>query len=230
MIEFFDFFIKVSEHYGEGVAWGILIIASLLYLVYLVIKNYSTVLVKYLYEHVAERGKAHSEAASYRKSITPEIRKHLSNLAEETGADRALLFEFSNGNSNLVGLPFLYATATCEVVRPTIPLVSSQYQRVNTALMAEFLEKLEEAGYFYTEDLEAEKKTNMVLYNFMKPASVKSAMFYSLYGVDDTIGFIVLTTTGEKTLCKKDSIPRTAETAQIVSSLLNYDKIHGKNE
>ena len=64
------------------------------------------------------------------KIVTPQIRKELKHLAEETHADRTLLFEFSNGSSNLVGLPFLYLTATCEILTPTTESVSQKISEI----------------------------------------------------------------------------------------------------
>lgn len=226
MIEILDFFIKVSEEHGIWFALLLVIVSAIVYTVSKVVGGYSKKILTHFEESKKEEGELHTKAALYRKTVMPEIRNILSHLAEETGADRALLFEFSNGNSNLVGLPFLYTTATCEVVRPAILPVSQQYQRINTTLIAEFLEDLEDLGYFYIEDFEEHKDTNRVIYNFMKPNGVKSALFYSLYGIDDTIGFIVLTTTGEKIMTRRNSLPRIAESAQLISSLLNYDKLH----
>ena len=193
---------------------------------YLITKRFSSLITTYLEQKLLNSTRTHAKAAAYRKQITPELRKLLSEVALETGADRALLFEYSNGTSNLVGLPFLYTTATCEVVKPNVAAVSHLYQKINTAIVAEFLEKLEETGYFYIDDLENQKDSLPIVYAFMKPNNVQSALFYALYGVDDTIGFIVISTVAPHSFGRKETLPRLAETAQIISSLLNFDKIH----
>jgi hypothetical protein len=117
-------------------------------------------------------------------------------------------------------------SATCEVVTPNTTAVSSQYQKINTAIVAEFLERLDEKGYYYAKNIEECKNTCPVLYSFMKPNGVHSALFYSLYGVNDTIGFIVATTVRDHEFSRDVSLPRVAGTAQIVSSLLNFDTLH----
>jgi hypothetical protein len=149
----------------------------------------------------------------------------LAELAEEVGADRALVFEFSNGSSNLIGLPFLYISATYEVVAPNTPPVSHQYQRINTSIVAEFLEKLEDKGYFYTEDIEEIKDNLPILYSMMKPNGAKSLLFYTLRGVDDSIGFLVITTNGEETFTRDEALPKMANSVQVISSYLNFDKL-----
>lgn len=119
-------------------------------------------------------------------------------------------------------------SATCEVVTPNTSAVSSQYQKINTAIVAEFLERLDEKGYFYVRDIEECKENCPVLYSFMKPNGVHSALFYSLYGVNDTIGFVVVTTIKDHEFSREVSLPRVAGTAQIISSLLNFDTLHEK--
>ena len=230
MVEIINVFKDIAENYGEPVAVVLLILVLLGYTIYWLVNNFSSVIVKYLEKKVKQDDEKHTKATLYRKSIMPEIRKILSNLAQETSADRAVLFEFSNGTSNLVGLPFLYLSATCEVVKPNVQQISHLYQKTNSTLVAEFLEKLEEKGYFFISDIEEIKLTHPVLYNFMVPNGVKCALFYALYGIQDTIGFVVISTVNNHCFYREDSLPRIAESAQLISSHLNYDKIQSELE
>ena len=59
----------------------------------------------------------------------------------------------------------------------------------------------------------------------MKPNNVKSLLFYSIYGVNDTLGCIVLTSVNGKTFARKDALPEVAEAAQKISSLLNLEDL-----
>lgn len=173
-----------------------------------------------------EKEDKHALGAKHRKVISPKIRSELSYLAKEIGADRALVFEFSNGSSNLVGLPFLYMSATSEVVTPGTQPVAIQYSKINTAIFADFLEQLEEKGYFYVRDIEEIKDTYKMIYNFMKPNGAKTALFYSLSGIDDSIGFVVATTVGNKEFTREESLSHIASTAQRISSMLNFNTIY----
>ena len=96
---------------------------------------------------------------------------------------------------------------------------------MNTTLFATFLEKLEDKGYYYCHDIEEIKEVEPMLYFFMKPNKVKSMLFYSLYGVEETIGFIVITSTDTKEFTREDTLSKVACAAQLVSSMLNFDKI-----
>lgn len=223
MTEIFEIFNKIVAHYGQTAALSTLIVTVIVYGVYLLLKNYSSLIKTYLENKLKDKNKEHATAALHRKNIAPKIRSELRDLAQEIKADRVLVFEFSNGSSNLVGLPFLYMTATYEVITPGTATVSTQYQKVNTSIVAEFLEVLEAKGYFYTKDIDEIKDLFPVTYNLMKPNNTHSALFYSLYGMEDTIGFIVATTIKQHKFTREDSLPKIAGTAQIVSSLLNFD-------
>jgi hypothetical protein len=166
----------------------------------------------------------HLEATVYRKKVLPKIRTILSDLAEDLSADRALLLEYSNGTSNLVGLPFLYLTATMEVLRQGVHSIADQYQKTNVSIISQFIEKLEEESFYFINDLEEIKEEFPVIYSIMSPGHDKSLLFYALYSDESTIGFIVVSTI-ECPMLKKKCLQKTATAAQTISALLNYDKI-----
>ena len=127
----------------------------------------------------------------------------------------------------MAGLPFLFINATSESLTLNTSSVAHLYQRINVSLFANFIAELEDKSYFYAEDVEDIKEKYPFIYNFMKPNSVKSMLFYVIYGVDDTLGFIVLTSTVES-FTRKDTLPKIAEKAQMISSLLNLEDLEEK--
>jgi hypothetical protein len=135
-----------------------------------------------------------------------------------------MLLEYSNGSSNLVGLPFLYITATVEILRAGIISSFNSYQKINVALVAEFLDELEDKSYVYFKDLEEIKDIYPYLYFCMKPNGVKSILFYALYDDENAIGCLAVSSITHS-FERADVLPRVAEAAQVVSALLNFDKI-----
>ncbi len=228
MTDLLEIFNKLVEYYGKEAAAAMIIVGMIVYGVYLISKNYSSLIKKYFEEHLSVESKKHSNGALHRKNVSPKIRAEILEVAEEIKADRVLVFEFSNGTSNLVGLPFLYLTATYEVTTPGTPPVALQYQKVNAAIVAEFIEELEEKGYYYVKDIVETREKYPILYNFMHPNGAHSALFYTLYGVNNTIGFVVATTVKDKEFTRSDALPKIAGAAQIISSLLNFDTLHEK--
>lgn len=228
MTEILEVFNKLVEYFGKDMALYLVIAAIALYGIHFLLKTYSGTLQKLANNWIDEKNKKHSDGAKHRKNVSPKIRAELMDLAKEIKADRALVFEYSNGTSNLVGLPFLYISATYEVTTPGTSTVSLNYQKVNAALIAEFLEDLEDKGYYYVHNVECIKNNYPVVYSMMKPNDVRSAIFYTLYGVNNTIGFVVATTVKDKEFTSDDALPEIAGTAQIISSLLNFDAIQEK--
>jgi len=224
MVELINFIREIAKDYGDFTVLILIIAAISGYVFYWLYKNFPKTVKNVYKDHIEENKKEHTIATNYRKQITPKVRSLLSTLAEETKADRALLIEFSNGTSNLVGLPFLYLSATIEVVRPGVSLVSQCYQRTNVSLLADFIEHLEKVNYFYVENIEELKETYPIVYGFMAPNGVKSALFYSIYDDQDAIGFVVVTTVKD-TFARKDVLPKAASVAQAMSVLLNFDKM-----
>jgi len=218
----------MATSFGPKLTLCLLIIGGIVYTIHTILKNYSSTIQKYLEEKLSASVKEHSKALVHRKNITPKINKELNLLAEEIGADRALLFEFSNGNSNLVGLPFLYHTATSEVIKAGNAPMAHHFQKVNTSILASLFEHLEHKGYFYTADIAESKDSFASLYYMLQPEDIKSLLLYAIYGVDDTIGFVMVASTGDKTFTREDTLPKVACTSQIISSLLNFDRIQDK--
>ena len=194
------------------------------YVLYLLWKNFPKFLEKLVGKHFSEEKENHTKAANYRKKASPRVRAILSDLVEELDADRGLLLEFENGNSNLVGLPFLYTTATAEVDKFGVPAVAQNYQRVNLLILSKFIEHMEESGYLMFDSLNDIKEEFPVLCGYLIPGGCHSGIFYTLYDEENAIGFIAVTSL-TKSFNKKTALPKVASAAQKVSALLNYNKI-----
>lgn len=205
-----------------------IIIVTVVGLIIFFIKSFPNTIHQYLEQKTSESKNKHSDGISKRKKFSKDVKNVLRDLANEVYADRALLFEYTNGTSNLIGLPFVYASAAAEVLAPGVSSVSHLYQKINISMAADFLIHLEEDGYFYIDNLETIRNEHPIIYNLMKPNGVKSALFYTIQGVEEVLGFIVVTTIGDNILCKKDALHKVLIAAQQISSLLNFEELHKK--
>jgi hypothetical protein len=226
----FQFFKNISENYGITFAILFLIIVLFLYGVFFIIKSFPDVIKDYIEHKLLDNKESHILKATKRKTISPEIIKILSELLLNVNGDRALLFEYSNGTSNLAGLPFVFINATSEVLSINTKSVASIYQRFNISLLADFLLNLENESYFYASDIEEIKYKYPYVYSFMKLNDAKSMLFYTIYGLTEPLGFIVVTTTKDKIFTRKDALPLIAEAAQQISSLLNFKELDSQIE
>jgi hypothetical protein len=225
LVEFFKF---IGTTQGFVVMWVAIIVAAIVGLVVLFIRMFPEAIQNYLEQKSCERRLKHVDGVSKRKQFSKDVKALLRNLAHDVKADRALLFEYTNGTSNLIGLPFVYASAASEVVAAGVSPVSHLYQKINITIASDFLTDLEELGHFYSKDIEDVKSQYPVIYNFMKPNNAKSVLFYAIHGVEEIIGFIVVTTTGTNTFEEKDTMHKVAMTAQQISSLLNFEELDKK--
>lgn len=221
----YQFFKHISDNYGISLAMVFLFSVIILFGAYFLMRTFPEIISAYVEKKLLENTTNHRKKTIKRKNISPIINKNLSNLIMETNTDRAILFEFSNGTSNLAGLPFLFISATSESVSVGTQSVASIYQRINISLFSSFIVDLENNNYFFTEDIELIRDDYPFVYSFLKDMHVKSALFYSIYGQEETLGFIMIAMTKNRKLKKDKVMTTTVEYAQMISSALNYEDL-----
>lgn len=69
-------------------------------------------------------------AIDNRLSVQSTVEDILRGVMEETGADRAYIFEMHNGTNNTSGFPFVYAEMTYETCRYNIDYVADEYTKM----------------------------------------------------------------------------------------------------
>lgn len=204
MGEIIEFLVLVTTNYGVFALIGVLLAISIpLLLVGLLVLYFSNVgksLDKKVAEILSERKKIHVKGNKIRRVFEESVKDNLTDLAKVTCADRALVLEYSNGTSNLVGVPFLYATATAEVVTPGTDLVSTQYQRIPLNLFSGFVYRIEREGYIFISDLETIQYAHPILYKMLKESGVKEIAFAAIQGDDEVVGIVVVSSVGENRL------------------------------
>ena len=225
MDSLYQFFTHIASNYGTASAVLSLVVIAVLSGMYLIIRTFPDIIRSYIERKAIESRDCHKQGTIKRKNISPEITKVLSNLILETNSDRALLLEFSNGTSNLAGLPFLFISATSESLSVGTVSVAQSYQRINVSLFANFLLDLEDKSYIIVNDVEDIQIEYPYIYFLLKSSGVKSAVFYSIYGVDEELGFIILESAQKNTLNRDETMSEIMESAQKISSLLNFEGI-----
>lgn len=225
MSSLYEFFVHIASNYGTASAVLFLVILAVLTGMYLIVKTFPDIIRAYIEKKATESKDSHKRGTIKRKNVSPEVTKVLSNLILETNSDRALLLEFSNGTSNLAGLPFLFVSATSESLSLGTASVAQSYQRINVSLFANFLLDLEDKSYIIINDIEEIQNEYPYIYFLLKASNVKSAVFYSIYGVDEELGFIILESSQKNTLNRDETLSEIMESAQKISSLLNFEGI-----
>lgn len=223
-----EFLILLTTSYGVFALIGVLLTISipllLLGLLVLYFSNVGKSLDKKIAEKLSEDRKTHVRGNKVRKVFDEGIKDNLTDLAKVTCADRALVLEYSNGTSNLVGVPFLYATATAEVVTPGTELVSTQYQRIPLNLFSGFVYRIEREGFIFISDLETIQCAHPILYKMLKENKVKEIAFTAIQGDDEVVGMVIVSSVGENRLWTKYLENELHKFANKISVLFAFEK------
>lgn len=118
----------------------------------------------------------------------------------------------------------MFISATYETLSFRAPSVAHLYQRINVSLLADFILDLEDNNFFYTGNIEELRNSSPFIYNTLKTSGAKSAIFYSIYGVNNKLGLVALTSI-TKVFDKNEVLPAIAEASQRISSLLNFEEL-----
>ena len=220
----FKFFEHIANNYGISFAILFLVIILLILGPYFIIKSFPDLIKELIQSKIIEDQKFHKSATKHRRKVSQEIQKVLADLLEDLNVDRAILLEFTNGTSNLVGLPFLFLNATSEAISHNTVSVANIYQKINLSLMANCLAELEEKGYYLVEDIEDERLKHPVLHSFISVTNAKSLLFYPIF--KDNLMFAILVVSSVR--CQaltKEHVPRISKATQRLSSLLNLEEL-----
>lgn len=104
----FEKLMELIKKYGPGrMIFGVIFFVFFSYMAYIAV-NPGVVFERYE-KYISE---LHSNSIDYRMESSPIIRAYLNELALETGAERAYIFEFHNGKSNATGLQWQFGDLT----------------------------------------------------------------------------------------------------------------------
>lgn len=231
MTTFFQFLTYIVTNHGYWALTGIVGLITIILSLMTYLMFWKSSLGRVIDRKMAEKEESdrstHIHGNRLRKQFTVAVQEILQDLAEETNANRAVLFEFSNGTTNLVGLPFTFITAAAEVATPGLSLMAQRHQRLNTSVIASFLARLEREGSIYVDIDAANIGEFSILGQIMHNADLNTALFYSIQGIDEAIGFLVILTTkasGNKLDLTK-SLLLLNKASQRIGSMINFDEI-----
>ena len=122
----------------------LIVLGLIIYLLAKIIDNNIKSITKFLFGRFKSKEKKHRDAMNYRRNVTLTIKQLLSDLAISIKSSCIILFEYSNGNSNIAGLPFMFLNATQEINSINCSSVSDKFKKLNVSLFSDFLIELEE--------------------------------------------------------------------------------------
>ena len=137
------------------------------------------------------RDEEHKQLIEQRIENTPKIQNACDELLFRSLGSRVIFMELHNNTGNISGMPFYYASASCESLDDGVLPVASQYLDIKLSLMP-FASHLFKSG-FWEGNIEEMKQYDKSLYYKMMSNNVGYAMFILVEGIDRPCGIIILT-------------------------------------
>lgn len=175
----FDKIVKLTVKHGKIT---ILYCVMILFLVYNIIINPIDVN-RLLDKYTQKQDETHRKGMQKRQEADLVIPALLDGLRHKTQADRVALFEFHNGLSNTLDLPFYHFSATYESIdidNDSIEEINDQYKDQTTGNYQSLFKKIKRERYIFTNDIETSPNTKLV--RKMKHNGVKSYYLCAIYG------------------------------------------------
>lgn len=136
------------------------------------------------------------EAIERRLQANNEIRRMLSELLYQTGADRTWIIEVHNGTHNLAsGLPFLYGSMLMEETKEGVKKIFDDYEDFSLSKYA-FASTVLDKGYYYG-DTESLRGIDERIYYNLKFNDVNQLALMVLYNGDTPLGCLGISWCGD---------------------------------
>ena len=150
------------------------------------------------------------------------INEKLSNLRDHFKCERALIFEYHNGGTNLSGLSFQHMSVMFERNAIGLYPLASEFQRLALSLYPILIKDIDETDCLYI-DVKESMQDYQSFTAVLDKENISSAVIVPIYGIDDPIGFIVLGSEEPRKVTQKDK-QHLHQEAQKISSLLDYKR------
>lgn len=166
-----------------------------------------------------------SNKRKMRKDSIFKVNRLLTELMQKTQADHVALFEYHNGGYNLTGLPFLHFTLAIQRNNYGVEELSKDFDNVLVSSVPDFIREVDCNDLFYVDDLKQLEPIFPRLYKELKKGEAKEAIFCCIEGVDDEIGFLLLSFK-ESLGCRKRKVQKELfKKVQKISTLLDLKKL-----
>ena len=138
----------------------------------------------------------HYDLIEKRVETSPIIQARCNELLYKVGASRVLFFELHNNTNNIGGLPFYFASSSCEALDDNTFPVADQYRDVKLSLFP-FVTDLFNRR-FWGGDVEGLKSLDKSLYYKLKSNDADKVAGIIVDGPDKPYGILIVTFTEDK--------------------------------
>lgn len=127
----------------------------------------------------------HKRGIKQRADIDIQINQILHDMLLAYMADRTIIIEFHNNNTNLGGLPFLWYDIHYEQIAKDIPILFTKVQNIPSSNIAPIIKDLQDGTdniiVYLPEDIEKFKEQSSVLYYQLKEVNIQYLIYAPIY-------------------------------------------------
>lgn len=160
-----------------------------------------------------------------RKDSVFKINRILTELMQKTHADHAALFEYHNGGYNLTGMPFLHFSLSIQRNNLGVEELSKDFDNVLVSSVPDFIKNVDCNDIYYVNDIDTLQSIFPRMYRELKQDEMKEVFFACIEGLDDEVGFLMLSFKEHTGQRKKKVQKELFKKIQKISTLLDLKKI-----
>lgn len=149
---------------------------------------------KFLIKHLEESFLSEKKAEKYTKETAIEI-NHQVKLIQEKDEDAfdVLLLSYHNNTQSLQGYKYLYLSCLTEAPKSIdVPLLKNQWNNIDYVYYADELSKIHSQSFVQIPTIEYMASTLPKLYHLVKASDAESVTFFTIEGINEPVGMIVL--------------------------------------
>lgn len=159
-----------------------------------------------------------------RKDSIFKVNKLLTELMQRTQAGHVALFEYHNGGYNLTGMPFLHFTLSIQRNNYGVEELNKDFNNILVSSVPDFIREVDRNDIYYVDDIKQLEPMFPRLYKELKACNTEEVIFCCLEGIDDEIGFLMLSFTTPLGNRRKKVQKQLFKIVQKVSTLLDLKK------
>lgn len=160
-----------------------------------------------------------------RKDSVFKINRIITELMQKTNADHAALFEYHNGGYNLTGMPFLHFSLSIQRNNLGVEELSKDFDNVLVSSVPDFIKNVDCNDIYYVNDIKTLEPIFPRMYRELKQDDMSEAFFACIEGLDDEVGFLMLSFKDPTGPRKKKVQKELFKKIQKISTLLDLKKI-----
>lgn len=165
-----------------------------------------------------------NNARKIRKDGILKVNNILTELMQKTWADRVALFEYHNGGYNLTGMPFLHFSLAIQRNNLGVDTLSKDFDNVLVSSVPEFIREVESHDIYHVKNIDDLQPTFPRLHKELTEDSMTEALFCTIEGIDDEVGFLMLAFKKSPGAREKKIRKELFKKVQKISTLLDLKK------